>query len=81
MPVVLDSGAYVEWLDHENLEVSNLQEVLSQSAIMEFVFYPVSKQVNAVRNNGPGNIEPVETHHVQGEFRYLVIPISGQTDS
>jgi len=56
MPVALDPGAYGEWLDHENQEISHLQEILSRSAITEFVFYPVSKQVNSVRSNGPENI-------------------------
>jgi len=60
MPVALDPGAYGEWLGHENLEVSHLQEVLFRSAITEFAFYPVSKQVNAARNNGPENIVAVE---------------------
>ena len=60
MPVALDSRAYGEWLDHESLKVSHLQEILSRSAITEFAFYPVSKQVNTVRNNEPCNIKPVE---------------------
>ena len=60
MPVALAPEAYDAWLDHEDQEISHLQEVLSRSAITEFAFYPVSKQVNTVRNNEPGNIEPVE---------------------
>lgn len=60
MPVVLQPDAYDSWMDHDGYKTESLQETLSRKAVSEFAFYPVSKKVNAVRNNEPGNIEPVE---------------------
>ncbi|MGM0454211.1 MAG: SOS response-associated peptidase [Thermodesulfobacteriota bacterium] len=62
MPVVLKPEAYDAWMDHDTPGTRQLQEMLSQSSITEFSFFPVSKQVNSVGNNDPGNIEPVEAN-------------------
>ena len=60
MPVVLAPEAYTEWMEPGKGGVESLLGILSSVAVTEFTYYPVSKQVNAVRNNEPGNIEPVE---------------------
>lgn len=60
MPVVLQPDSYKAWMDHDGYKIESLQEILSRNSVTEFAFYPVSKNVNAVRNNEPGNIEPVE---------------------
>ena len=60
MPMVLGLEAYAEWMEPGNDRVESLLEILSSGAVTEFTYYPVSKQVNAVRNNEAGNIEPVE---------------------
>jgi len=61
MPVVLAPEAYEAWMEPGKDEVESLLDILSSGAVTDFTFYPVSKQVNAVRNSGPGNNEPVET--------------------
>lgn len=59
MPVVLAPEAYEAWMGPGKDGVESLLEILSSGAVTDFTFYPVSKQVNAVRNNEAGNIEPV----------------------
>jgi len=60
MPVVLAPEAYEAWMEPGKGGVESLLDILSSWAVTEFAYYPVSKQVNAVRNNEPGNIKPVE---------------------
>lgn len=60
MPVVLQPDAYYSWMDHNEYKIESLQDLLSRKSVTEFAFYPVSKKVNAIRNNEPENIEPVE---------------------
>jgi len=60
MPVVLSPEAYSAWMGPGKDGVESLLDILSSGAVTEFAYYPVSKQVNAVRNNEPRNIEPVE---------------------
>ena len=58
MPAVLKAQVYETWLDPENQDILELQHILTNDVISEFVSYPVSKGVNSVRNNDPSNIEP-----------------------
>jgi len=60
MPVVLTPEAYTAWMEPGKGGVESLLDILSSGVVTELDYYPVSKQVNAVRNNEPGNIEPVE---------------------
>ncbi len=60
MPVILAPEVYAAWVETGKGGTESVLEILSSGAVTEFAYYPVSKQVNAVRNNGPGNIEPVE---------------------
>ena len=60
MPLILAPEAYAAWMEPGKDGVESLLDILSWGSVADFSFYPVSKQVNAVRNNGPDNIEPVE---------------------
>jgi putative SOS response-associated peptidase YedK len=60
MPVIFKPQVYETWLDPENQDVVELDKMLKNEIITELVSHPVSKQVNATRNNDPSCIEPVE---------------------
>jgi len=60
MPVILKPQVYESWLDSENQNVAELGRLLKNENATELVSYPVSKQVNSVRNNDPSCIEPIE---------------------
>jgi putative SOS response-associated peptidase YedK len=60
MPSVLLPDAYDAWLDPENHDVAQLQNLLSTRTLSDFIFRPVSKQVNSTRTNEPGNIRAVQ---------------------
>jgi putative SOS response-associated peptidase YedK len=60
MPVILKPEAYPEWLDPNNQDISDLKEILGNKRLTRFVSYPVSKQVNATRNNKPSCIDPID---------------------
>ena len=61
MPVILPPDVYDTWLDPQNQDVDRLSDLLGSASITEFVFTPVSKQVNAARNNSSSNIQPIQT--------------------
>src|SRR5580692_6895944 len=60
MPMVIDTASWDDWLDPRNHEVSDLRSLLVPAASSGLTTYPVSIAVNAVRNNGPSLIEPIE---------------------
>ena len=60
MPVILKPGAYQFWLDRENQDVRLLQDLMQQQIYTKLKSIPVSKQVNSVKVNRPGNIRPVD---------------------
>jgi putative SOS response-associated peptidase YedK len=60
MPVILKPDAYQFWLDRENLDVRLLQELIQKQVYTKLKSVPVSKQVNSVKVNRPGNIKAVE---------------------
>jgi putative SOS response-associated peptidase YedK len=57
MPVILAPGAYEPWLDPDRKEPKHLSAILQEQALTDLDYCPVSRQVNAVRYNGPGSIE------------------------
>jgi putative SOS response-associated peptidase YedK len=59
MPAVLHPDVYGTWLDPANQKPDLLQGILSDKIHRDFVYHPVSKQVNSVKNNTPSNIEPM----------------------
>jgi putative SOS response-associated peptidase YedK len=60
MPVILKPPAYESWLDPGNQNVVELGKMLKNEIATGLVSYPVSKQVNATRNNDSSCIEPIE---------------------
>jgi len=67
MPVILESGAWDEWLDPANHEVASLQTLLVPAPPELVVVRPVSKEVSFARNGGAHLIDEVkpETGPVQ----------------
>jgi putative SOS response-associated peptidase YedK len=63
MPMIIDPASWDDWLDPRNHEVSDLRSLLVPAASSGLTTYPVSTAVNAVRNNGPSLIEPIEPAH------------------
>lgn len=61
MPVIMHPDAYGQWLDIDNRDPDALSSILQTNSLTDLVFHPVANQVNAVRNNDPSNIEPVQT--------------------
>lgn len=56
MPVILKPEAYDAWLDPGNQDIDSLRLIIKDQIFTELTSVPVSKQVNAVRNNSPDNI-------------------------
>jgi putative SOS response-associated peptidase YedK len=65
MPMVIDPDLWADWLDPENTEVSQLHAAMVPAMTGAMTSYPVSTDVNFVRNNGPELIRPLPTG---GEF-------------
>jgi putative SOS response-associated peptidase YedK len=61
MPIILKPGAFAPWLDRENHDVKSLLSIIQNQVITMLKNVPVSKQVNSVKVNKPGNIRPVKT--------------------
>ena len=59
MPVLLAPKHWDVWLDPANDDTSGLQQLLAPAPDGLLVAYPVSDQVNNVRNNEPALIEPL----------------------
>jgi putative SOS response-associated peptidase YedK len=59
MPVVLQSGAYEDWLNPEIQESGRLEDILQNHHARKMQFYPVSKLVNRVQNNSAACIKPI----------------------
>jgi len=60
MPVILKPEAYELWLSPENQNADLLHDIIQNKIFTTLKAVSVSKQVNAVRNNRPDNIQPVE---------------------
>ena len=61
MPVILKPEAFDFWLDRKNIDVRSLQDLMQKQVYTRLKSVPVSKQVNSVKVNRPGNIRSVET--------------------
>ena len=59
MPMIIDPASWADWLDPANSDVADLRGLLSPAAASGLTTYPVSTEVNSVRNNGPQLIEPL----------------------
>jgi putative SOS response-associated peptidase YedK len=60
MPMIIDEPRWADWLDPETSDVADLRALLAPAAVSGLQTYPVSTQVNSVRNNGARLIEPLE---------------------
>jgi putative SOS response-associated peptidase YedK len=60
MPVILKPEAFGPWLNRDNQDARLLQDIIRNRVHTELKSVPVSKQVNSVKNNRPGNIRPLE---------------------
>lgn len=60
MPVILKPDAFGPWLSRENQDVKSLQDIIQNQVYTNLTSVPVSKQVNSVKVNRPGNMKPVE---------------------
>jgi putative SOS response-associated peptidase YedK len=61
MPVILKPEAFGPWLSRGNQDVKSLLALIHDNVYTTLRSYPVSKQVNSVKVNRPGNIRPLDT--------------------
>lgn len=64
MPLVVDREGWADWLDPSRGPDDHLQRLLVPAGDTELDAYPVSTQVNNVRNNGPELLEPLPPEDV-----------------
>ena len=57
MPLIIAPEDYARWLDRS---VEDVTDLLSPYPAAAMTFHPVSTRVNAVKNDDPSIIEPVE---------------------
>lgn len=60
MPVVLPPSAWEEWLDPSNDDVDTLGKLLVPAPNQLITTYPISTEVNSVRNKGAHLIDPAD---------------------
>jgi len=60
MPMVIEPDRWADWLDPTAASTEALHGLMTPAASVHLTTYPVSTEVNSVRNNGPGLIEPME---------------------
>ena len=58
MPMVIEPDRWEDWLDPGETDPGRIRALLAPAAAGGLATYPVSTEVNAVRNNGPRLIEP-----------------------
>ncbi|WP_248965723.1 SOS response-associated peptidase [Sphaerisporangium perillae] len=58
MPVIIGRDRWADWLDPERTDPGQLLDWLKASPPSGLAAYPVSSEVNNVRNNGPHLMEP-----------------------
>jgi putative SOS response-associated peptidase YedK len=59
MPMIIDPAAWGDWLDPANTDTAGVRALLAPASASGLASYPVGTEVNYVRNNGPGLIEPL----------------------
>ena len=60
MPMIIDPASWSDWLDPAFDDPAEVAGLLVPAQSGGLATYPVSRQVNSVRNNGPQLIEPAE---------------------
>ncbi len=66
MPVILAPDQYSSWLDPKVGDAKDLEKLLVPIDSEEILSYPVSKRVNAARNDGPDLIRPFDPQDEAG---------------
>jgi putative SOS response-associated peptidase YedK len=61
MPMVIDSSRWADWLDPAATSPEDLRGLLVPALSAHLASHPVSTEVNSVRHNGPGLMEPIAT--------------------
>ena len=61
MPMIIEPDLWADWLDPDNTEISQLHAAMQPALLGGITSYPVSTDVNFVRNNGPELIKPLPT--------------------
>jgi putative SOS response-associated peptidase YedK len=59
MPVILAPQYYEAWLNPKLEDVGEIHRILQYGAVQEMGYYPVSKAVNSIRNNGSDLIQKI----------------------
>lgn len=62
MPVILRPQTHDAWLDTTNQDTEQIKQILQQGYYRKLDHYAVAKRVNAVQNNDPACIEPLDSH-------------------
>ncbi len=60
MPMVIEPDRWSDWLDPAATSAEAVHGLMTPAASVHLTTYPVSTEVNSVRHNGPGLIEPME---------------------
>ncbi len=60
MPMVIDRASWSDWLDPANTDAADVRALLAPAAAHGLITYPVSLEVNSVRNNGPELVKEAE---------------------
>jgi len=61
MPIILTPEAFGPWLSRDTQDGRFLQNIIQNQVYTILKCVPVSKQINSVKVNTPGNIRPVDT--------------------
>jgi putative SOS response-associated peptidase YedK len=59
MPMIIERDLWGDWLDPQRGDAAALHALMRPAAVGGLETYPVSRDVNSVRNNGPHLIKPV----------------------
>jgi putative SOS response-associated peptidase YedK len=65
-PLVLDRDDWATWLDPEVRDPESISALLASSTPGRFEAYPISTEVNNVRNNGPDLLLPLPADELHG---------------
>ena len=65
MPVVLPPESWDRWLDPANDDIEELEAMLKPALEDLLELFPVSTEVNSVKNNGPQLVIPLEGHEAE----------------
>jgi putative SOS response-associated peptidase YedK len=68
MPMLVEPERYAAWLDPSSADPEELKGLLVPAAPGRLEAYPVSTQVNSVRNNGPELLDPLPVEDLPADL-------------